>query len=200
MVRFCRATRHIAMKNGSYGKGSFLIANPVLPDPNFSRTVVLLCNHNDEGSFGLVINRNSGLKSSEVFASSELLSGYECDVYIGGPVSPSQVFYLVRSPHSLPELEEVCPGVHMGLSWDALEDILPDLENPNGSLRFYMGYSGWGSGQLAGEMDQRSWLTCDAQDQFVFASPEQHIWPGVVHSLGEEYDYLLQAPVDPRNN
>ena len=90
------------MENGSYGKGSFLIANPVLPDPNFSRTVVLLCNHNDEGSFGLVINRNSGLKSSEVFASSELLAGYECDVFIGGPVSPSQVFYLVRSSEPLP--------------------------------------------------------------------------------------------------
>lgn len=188
------------MENGSYEKGSFLIANPVLPDPNFSRTVVLLCNHNDEGSFGLVINRNSGLKSSEVFSSSELLSGYEFDVFIGGPVSPSQVFYLIQSPRPLLELEEVCPGVYMGLSWDALEDILPNLENPSDSLRFYMGYSGWGSGQLAGEMDQRSWLTCDAQGQFVFTSAEQTIWPGVVQSLGKDYEYLLHAPVDPRNN
>ncbi|MDH5762051.1 MAG: YqgE/AlgH family protein [Nitrospinota bacterium] len=188
------------MENGSYGKGSFLIANPVLPDPNFSRTVVLLCNHNDEGSFGLVINRNSGLKSSEVFASSDLLADCECDVFIGGPVAPAQVFYLCRSPHPLPEMEEVCPGVHMGLSWDALEAALPDLERPNENLRFYMGYSGWGSGQLADEMDQRSWLTCDATDQFVFNVSEKQIWPGVVHSLGKEYEYLLQAPVDPRNN
>ncbi len=188
------------MENGLYGKGSFLIANPVLPDPNFSRTVVLLCNHNEEGSFGLVINRNSGLKSTEVFASSELLTGYEGKVFIGGPVAPSQVFYLCRSSRPLPEMEEVCPGVHMGLSWEALEAVLRDLPNPNEDLRFYMGYSGWGSGQLAGEMDQRSWLTCDATDPFVFTSPEQHIWPGVVQSLGKEYEYLLQAPVDPRNN
>jgi putative transcriptional regulator len=188
------------MKNGSYGKGSFLIANPVLPDPNFSRTVVLLCNHNEEGSFGLVINRNSGLKSTEVFASSELLADYEAEVFIGGPVAPSQVFYLCRSSQPLPAMEEVCPGVHMGMSWDALESILPDLPNPNENLRFYMGYSGWGSGQLAGEMEQRSWLTCDATDPFVFKEPEQHIWPSVVQSLGKEYEYLLQAPVDPRNN
>jgi len=188
------------MENGSYGKGSFLIANPVLPDPNFSRTVVLLCNHNEEGSFGLVINRNSGLKSTEVFASSELLTNYEAEVFIGGPVAPSQVFYLCRSSRPLPEMEEVCPGVYMGMSWEALKTILPDLPNPNEDLRFYMGYSGWGSGQLAGEMDQRSWLTCDATDPFVFKEPEQHIWPGVVQSLGKEYEYLLQAPVDPRNN
>jgi len=188
------------MENGSYGKGSFLIANPVLPDPNFSRTVVLLCNHNDEGSFGLVINRNSGMKSTEVFANSELLSGYEADVFIGGPVSPSQVFYLVRSPRPLPEMEEICPGVYMGMSWEALEDILPDLGNPGEDLRFYMGYSGWGSGQLAGEMDQRSWLTCDATGQQVFSAPVQKIWPGAVRSLGQKYEYLLQAPVDPRNN
>ena len=188
------------MENGSYGKGSFLIANPVLPDPNFSRTVVLLCNHNEEGSFGLVINRNSGLTSSEVFSSSELLSGYECDVYIGGPVSPAQVFYLVRCPRPLPELEEVSPGIHMGMSWDALEHVLPNIENPNVSLRFFMGYSGWGSGQLGEEMNQRSWLTCDAQDRYVFTSCEEDVWPGAVQSLGKEYEYLLQAPVDPRNN
>lgn len=188
------------MNIGKYGKGSFLIANPVLPDPNFSRTVVLLCNHNDEGSFGLVINRNSGLKSPEVFASSDLLAGHEIDVFIGGPVSPSQVFYLCRSRRPLAEMDEVCPGVYMGMSWDILEEALPDMENPSENLRFYMGYSGWGSGQLAGEMDQRSWLTCDAGGQYVFTEAEQHIWPKVVQSLGEEYEYLLRAPLDPRNN
>ena len=188
------------MENGAYSKGSFLIANPVLPDPNFSRTVVLLCNHNDQGSFGLVINRNSGLKSTDVFAHSELLTQYQADVFIGGPVSPSQVFYLVRSPQPLPEMEQVCPGVHMGMNWEALESILPDLGNPNEDLRLYMGYSGWGSGQLDGEMSQRSWLTCDAADRFVFTVSEQHIWPEVVRSLGPKYEYLLQAPVDPRNN
>ena len=63
-----------------------------------------------------------------------------------------------------------------------------------------MGYSGWGSGQLDGEMEQRSWLTCDARDKYVFNASEKHIWQQVVHSLGEEYQYLLRAPVDPRYN
>ena len=102
------------MENGLYGKGSFLIANPVLPDPNFSRTVVLLCNHNEEGSFGLVINRNSGLKSTEVFASSELLTSYEGEVFIGGPVAPSQVFTCAGLPGLCRRWRKCAPGCIWG--------------------------------------------------------------------------------------
>jgi len=184
----------------NYGKGSFLIANPVLPDPNFSRTVVLLCNHNDEGSFGLVVNRNAGLKASEVFQGSDLFPDYDQDVFVGGPVSQSQVFYLCRYPEDIPGLEMVCPGVHMGMSWETLEDVYSMLENPNEDIRFYLGYSGWGSGQLEGEMEQSSWLVGDATEEFIFDASEINIWPLAVRALGKEYEYLLTAPVDPRSN
>ena len=76
----------------SYGKGSLLVANPVLPDPNFSRTVVLLCNHDDQGSFGLVINRAAQLEASEVFSHIRFLDTYRGKIYVGGPVSPAMVF------------------------------------------------------------------------------------------------------------
>lgn len=185
--------------NHKYGAGSFLIANPVLPDPNFSRTVVLLCNHNEEGSFGLVVNRKSEYKAADVFAKSEVLDFYDREVFVGGPVSQSHIFYLCRSPDPLPGLDNVCPGVHLGMSWDGLEEVVQNLENPLENLRFYLGYSGWGSGQLAGEMEQRSWLTCDATDNFVFDEAD-NVWPGAVRSLGKEYEYLLTAPIDPRCN
>ncbi len=188
------------MESEDYGKGSFLIANPVLPDPNFSRTVVLLCNHNDEGSFGLVVNRKSDLKAREMFPENSLLQSYDREVFIGGPVSQSQVFYLVRHAGPLAELEEICPGVHLGMSWEHLEDLYPRLEEPNEDLRFFLGYSGWGAGQLAGEMDQRSWLVSQATEAFVFAPEVKTIWREVVRSLGKDYEYLLNAPVDPRWN
>lgn len=183
-----------------YGKGSFLIANPVLPDPNFSRTVVLLCDHNDEGTFGLVVNRKSDLKAGEVFGKSDLLGNYDCPVFIGGPVAQSQVFYLCRSDEPINGLEAICPGVYLGMNWETLEEVLPGLKNPDLDLRFFLGYSGWGASQLAGEMEQRSWLTCDAQDQFVFGEPETRIWHDAVRSLGKDFEYLLKAPVDPRSN
>ncbi len=190
------------MESGSYGKGSFLVANPVLPDPNFSRTVILLCNHDEEGSFGLVVNRKSKLRAAEIFVDTDLLkkSGYDHEVYIGGPVLPSQMFYLCRYPEPLADLETVCPGIQMGMSWENLDEVLRYLENPSQDLRFYMGYSGWGADQLAGEMAQRSWLTRSAEKENVFGSPDSRIWADVVRSMGTKYEYLLTAPVDPRNN
>ena len=75
-------------KNKNYEKGSLLIANPVLPDPNFSRTVILLCDHDEQGSFGLVINRSTQLKAPDLFLNINILKSYNEKIYLGGPVSP----------------------------------------------------------------------------------------------------------------
>ena len=156
-----------------YGKGSFLIANPVLPDTNFSRTVILLCNHDDQGSFGLVVNKTAGVEPSQVFANIDVLSSYQNKVYVGGPVSQAQLFYLVQSEETIHELDQVCEGVYLGFQWEMLETVYNRLANPNESIRFYLGYSGWGPGQLAGEMDRKSWLTCDASQHFIFYPDEK---------------------------
>lgn len=190
----------IEPKDQKYGKGSFLIANPVLPDPNFSRTVVLLCNHDEQGSFGLVVNKSADLDSGDVFANIDVLRSYDGKIYVGGPVSQSQVFYLCRSAEPIPELDVVCPGVQLGMSWDLLESVMERLENPNQDIRFYLGYSGWGAGQLAGEMERKSWLVCDAKDHFTFGDDEDRIWEDVVRSLGKDYVYLVKAPVNPQWN
>ncbi len=186
--------------NEEYGKGHFLIANPVLPDRNFSRPVVLLCDHNEEGSFGLVVNRRTNLKTSEVFPENDFFKASERPVFAGGPVSSTQVFYLCRSQDPLPGLDRVCEGIYMGMSRDALEKALGSIRNPETNIRFYMGYSGWGAGQLACEMEQRSWLTCVALESLVFEEAENKIWHDAVRSLGKEYEYLLQAPLDPSQN
>jgi putative transcriptional regulator len=186
--------------NKEYGKGYFLIANPVLPDPSFSRTVVLLCNHDDDGSFGLVINRSAPIDSKEVFAEmgmSEFPSG---KIYLGGPVSPSQVFYLCHSEKSLPELEPICDGVYLGMSWELLDNLMTRVKNPEKNIRFYLGYSGWGTGQLAEEMIRLSWLTSQACGELVFQENEGGVWANVVCSLGKDYEYLVQAPVNPQWN
>jgi putative transcriptional regulator len=183
-----------------YGKGFFLVANPVLPDPNFSRSVVLLCDHNEQGSFGLVINRSAEINISEVFSDHDILRSLQSKVFVGGPVAQSQVFYLCRSDTPLPGTELICDNLHLGLNWDELEDVLRTLKNPQENIRFYMGYSGWGAGQLANEMSQRSWLTCAAKNFFVFGDSEESIWTNVIRSLGKDYEYLLHAPLNPQWN
>jgi len=187
-------------KNKKYGKGSLLVANPVLPDPNFSRTVILLCNHDEQGSFGLVINRTTKLKAPDLFSHIDILNTYNEKIYLGGPVSQSMVFFLCRSSYKICELDEVCLGVYLGSNLETLEECYPKIENPEQNIRFYLGYSGWSSGQLEGEMEQNSWLVQNAGEQFVFLDSENMIWPEVVNSLGEKYHYLIKAPVNPQWN
>ncbi len=186
--------------NEHYGKGHFLIANPVLPDPNFSRTVVLLCNHDEQGSFGLVINRPAPISAKEVFEGMGVSESPTGKLFIGGPVSPSQVFYLCQSKMPLPELDAISDGVYMGMSWELLDNLMMRIEDPKNNIRFYMGYSGWGAGQLAGEMDRLSWLTCEAQSEFIFQENEESIWAYAVKSMGKDYEYLIKAPVNPQWN
>ena len=186
--------------NEGYGKGHFLIANPVLPDPNFSRTVVLLCNHDEKGSFGLVINRSAPISAKEVFADMGVLGSPSEKIYIGGPVSPSQVFYLCYSKTPLQELDAICDEVYLGMSWELLDNLMQRVVDPEKNIRFYMGYSGWGAGQLVGEMTRLSWLTCEARSEFIFQKNEEVIWANVVKSMGKDYEYLINAPVNPQWN
>ncbi len=187
-------------KNKEFAKGSLLIANPVLPDPNFSRTVVLLCDHSDQGSFGLVINRSTELKATDLFSGIDILRSYNEKVYVGGPVSQSMVFYLYRSSRDVVDLDKVCSGVYLGSNLDVLESLYLDIENPEENIRFYLGYSGWSSGQLDREMEQNSWLIQSANEQFIFLDSEKMIWPNAVNSLGDKYQYLTKAPVNPQWN
>ena len=187
-------------KNKNYEKGSLLIANPVLPDPNFSRTVILLCDHDEQGSFGLVINRSTQLKAPELFLNINILKSYNEKIYLGGPVSQSMVFFLCRSPSAAGKLDEVCSGVYLGSNLETLESLYASLENPEQDIRFYLGYSGWSGGQLAEEMEQNSWLVQKANEQFIFLDSESLIWPQAVNSLGEKYQYLTKAPVNPQWN
>ena len=186
--------------NEQYGKGYFLIANPVLPDPNFSRTVVLLCNHDEQGSFGLVKNRPAPISAKEVFEEMGVSDSPPGKIFIGGPVSPSQVFYLCRSKIPLPELDAISDGVYMGMSGELLDNLMMRIADPEKNIRFYMGYSGWGAGQLAGEMERLSWLTCEAQSEFIFQENEESIWAYAVKSMGKDYEYLINAPVNPQWN
>ena len=107
---------------------------------------------------------------------------------------------MCRSSINVGELDEVCSGVYLGSSLEALESFYLDIENPDQNIRFYRGYSGWSGDQLAGEMEQNSWLIQSADEQLVFLDSESLIWPKAINSLGEKYQYLTKAPVNPQWN
>jgi putative transcriptional regulator len=152
-------------------RGQLLIAPPYLADPNFSHSVVLMIQHDEEGAFGVILNRPSGRTIRDVW--SELRDtpcGCAQAVHVGGPVTGPLV-----ALHTEPALGDiqVVDGVWCSMSAEKIEEIVRDDRR---YVRFYAGYSGWGGGQLESELATGSWLTVPGDVDAVFHVPDEDLW------------------------
>lgn len=183
----------------SLGKGIFLVASPALRDPNFRQTVVLLCEHGPEGALGVVVNRPTAMHVSEVLPQVPVLEDQRHLLYSGGPVQPNHVLLLYRLMQEPADTHHVFDGVYLGGDITSLERV---LTTPVGTetFRAYIGYSGWGPGQLENEMKTGSWITLPADSAVVFEKDPSRIWPDILRSLGKPYDVYADMPVDPHLN
>lgn len=178
-------------------RGRLLISEPFLPDPNFERTVVLLCEHNDEGSFGFVLNKPSILKVSEVM---EDLTEMENLVYVGGPVQQDTLHFIHRNA-SLENAVEIVEKIYWGGAFESLMILLESKQINSVDIRFFLGYSGWGPGQLDAELDQDSWIVCDyVTDQLLFDTGPDVMWRKALENMGGRFSMYSNYPVDPRLN
>ena len=178
-------------------KGRLLISEPFLPDPNFERTVVLLCEHNEEGSFGFVINKPSILKVGEVM---EDIKKLEDIVYVGGPVQQDTLHFLHRNT-SLEGAVKIWNEVYWGGDFETLISQIDIAVIQSKDIRFYLGYSGWGPGQLNAELEEDSWIVCDyATDELLFDTEPSMMWKKALDSMGGRFSIYSNYPVDPRMN
>src|SRR5882672_6795518 len=139
--------------------GILLIADPFLKDPNFLRTVVFLCEHKEEGSFGFVLNRQFENTLDELIPDTE---GFKLPVYYGGPVQMDTIHFLHQYPSLIPGGLEVMKGVYWGGDFEKAVTLIKNGEIEVGKIRFFIGYSGWGDGQLKEELKEKTWLTVKA--------------------------------------
>ncbi len=177
--------------------GVLLIADPFLKDPNFLRTVVFLCEHKDEGSFGFVLNRQYENTLDELIPE---LEGYKLPVYYGGPVQLDSLHFLHQYPELIPGGQEVIKGVYWGGDFEALVSLIKNNEIDEKKIRFYIGYSGWSEGQLEGEMKEKTWLTVKANRKLIFHNDHQEIWKDSLKHLGGDYEIMVNFPIDPQLN
>ncbi|MEN2993597.1 MAG: YqgE/AlgH family protein [Bacteroidia bacterium] len=179
------------------GRGVLLIAEPFLPDPNFFRTVVLLIEHNQEGTLGVVLNRPATLRLQEA---TDFFGAVDYPLFIGGPVQPEMLHAL----HTLPALRERSQEVLPGLFWTpdmrALRSILATRDIPPNALRFYAGYAGWRVGQLDRELLLKSWILAPGQSEDAFDPEPTQLWRKVLKRMGGEYAFIATFPEDPRVN
>ena len=164
---------------------ALLLSMPQMADPNFARTVVLLCKHNHEGAFGLIMNRPLVTTGRVVVSVDPPVSTErELEVWIGGPVEPGSSWILVGG-----QLEKIS-GVPIveGLSLSTSPDLLQSLLEPNppANTRLIVGYSGWGPGQLEAELEESAWLLSDVDPTLLFSSPPDQMWEKAIRRLGAD--------------
>ena len=186
--------------------GTLLVAPPTLGDPNFRRSVVLLCEHSEiEGSFGLSLGRplEQELTLSDVLdlgAPATRLRGEDFPLALGGPVQPETLHYLHRHPEAVPDAQQVAEGVWWGGDFEDVKQLLADGEADAESLRFFLGYAGWGPSQLRAEMDQGGWILASADPEIVFPESLEAFWRQIMRRMGGEYALLSNFPDNPRMN
>jgi putative transcriptional regulator len=178
-------------------KGRLLISEPFLPDPNFERTVVLLCEHNDEGSFGFVLNKPSILKVNEIMEDSNVFDNI---VYVGGPVQQDTLHFIHRNS-ALSNAIEIVDNVYWGGDFESLLTLFDTKQIVGANVRFFLGYSGWGPGQLDAELEQDSWIVCDyVTDQLLFDTDPNVMWKKALENMGGRFSVYGNYPTDPRLN
>ena len=179
-------------------RASLLLSMPQLQDPNFSRTVVLLCEYGPEGAFGLVLNRPTDMAASEMVRLEPPVSGgNDMRLWIGGPVEPERGWILVGDdpsgasgePHT--EFKLIRDGLYLSTSHVLLREVLEARPAPR--ARVIAGYAGWGPGQLDDELARSSWLMGDVDLDLIFDIPHDEMWETAIRRLGADPSMLTMS-------
>jgi putative transcriptional regulator len=176
-----------------YLKGQLLLDSGQLNGSFFQRTVVLICQHDAEGAFGLVLNRSSGNKLGEMIVADvpELLK--DQPLYLGGPVQLSALSFL-HADNFLPNAS-ILPNLDLGHSLDSLVEI-GDSFSSTKKIKMFAGYAGWSPGQLEEEMKRKAWLTHPASIELVFDADPEQLWQVILREKGWKYRLLAEMPED----
>jgi putative transcriptional regulator len=174
-------------------KGQLLLDSGQLRGSFFHRSVVLICHHDSDGAFGLVLNQPTENKVGDVLVADLPESLRDQPVFIGGPVQTNALTYL-HTDSFIPEAN-VLPNLNMGHSLDDLQEIGESF-SPTKQIRCFAGYSGWTGGQLESEMERKSWLIHPATIELTFSTETKDLWKRILLEKGWKYRLVADAPED----
>lgn len=165
---------------------SFLLSMPQLDDPNFRRTVVLLCQHSRDGAWGLVLNRPTGTPAAEaVRLDPPVETDSALELWVGGPVEPERGCILLGDDPKDEEAVQVCDGLFISGSAALLRRLL-ESRQALPRTRLLMGYAGWGPGQLDDELRASAWLIGDVETDLIFDVGADQMWETAIRRLGAD--------------
>jgi len=182
-------------------EGKILISEPFLRDAFFQRSVVLLAEHNDDGSMGFVLNKNTGLFLNDfVEPLGEQLKSLRIPLYMGGPVSVERLFYIHSLGDLVPDSIQIGNNLYVDGDFEALCYYLLSNQPVKGKVKFFLGYAGWTTHQLDDEIRQNSWLVGDATPRNMMLATGDTFWKKAVTSIGGSYLTWINYPKYPHLN
>ena len=181
-------------------KGDILIADPLMKEPYFKRSVVLILDKDqNEGHLGLTLNVATPVTLQDLFP--DWKDGKKVRVYSGGPVETDRLFMLHTLGDRFEGANEIAPGLYVGAELEDVIKFIEEEEDVEGKIRFFLGYSGWSKDQLTSEILNNSWaLNSDINMEEALTGKGNSYWRREVERLGERYRSWLLIPQDPEFN
>ncbi len=177
--------------------GMLLLSEPFLKDVYFSRSVVLLAEHNKEGTVGLILNKPIDVKLNTLL---EDFPSFEARVYLGGPVKPNNLFYLHTLGNQIENSVKVKENLYFGGDVERIKELILLRKITPADIKFFVGYSGWMPNQLNDELKESSWLIVDYKNHNLMQNTPYNLWKNILRRMGDEYYTWSIAPIDPQLN
>ena len=178
-------------------RGRILISEPFLRDATFGRSVILLVDHTDEGSMGLVINKQLPLFLNDIIMEFKYLD--EIPLYKGGPIATDTLFYL-HTLSDIPGSISISKGLYLNGDFDALKKHILQGNEINGKVRFFLGYSGWECEQLIQEIKENTWIIAKEDPSYLLDGEVKDMWKNALGKLGSKYETWSRFPQVPSLN
>lgn len=191
--------RFVQIKSNSLNpdKGRLLISEPFMGDYYFGRSVILMAEHNEEGSFGVVLNKAIKAPLNEVLKG---LPPFDAKIYIGGPVDTNSTFYIHTLGETIEDSMKIGDGLYWGGDIEAIKEMIFLKQLTPLNIRFFIGYSGWGTNQLEAELKKNSWMVHKKANQKILEYPVENMWANLLEEMGPKYKYWTKFPIDPNMN
>jgi len=187
----------IKTNNVAPKKGRILIAEPFLSGNYFNRSVVLLVAHSEKGAVGFILNKRVDFPIHDIFSD---FPEFNAKVYLGGPVSTDSVYFIHKLGNQLPGSIQVLDNLYWGGDFEELKRLIRLGVLKSSDVRFFLGYSGWDSGQLERELKEDSWLVTDIDEETVMRELNQASWVDFVKKAGNRYTIWENFPENPAMN
>jgi putative transcriptional regulator len=177
--------------------GRLLIAEPFLDDGFFRRAVVLLTEHGEKGSVGFILNRPLEVNLHDAIPDFPEFEGL---ALLGGPVQRDQLYYIHTKGDRIPDSIPVGNGLWWLGDFETVKKLIAEKEIGVNEIRFYVGYAGWEPGQLAKEMEDKSWYVSNPDLDLIFSPDPQQLWQNAVRKMGRDFAHMANFPQDPSLN